>query len=95
MASREQLYEMVRSVSAERHVLLERQFQRKTFQLREDVATDYIRTLDKVLKKELQEDIRGVNGGTDDTKSKALEEIDNAKYDITGLFSEICKEVSR
>ena len=36
LASREQLYEMVRSVSEERHILLERQFQRKTTQLRED-----------------------------------------------------------
>lgn len=92
LASREQLYEMVRSVSAERHVLLERQFQRKTFQLRE-AWQQTISELDKVLKKELRGS-RGVNGGTDDTKSKALEEIDNAKYDITGLFSEICKEVS-
>ena len=92
LASREQLYEMVQSVSAERHVLLERQFQRKTTQLREEWQQT-VSELDKVLKKELRES-RGVNGGTDDTKSKALEEIDNAKYDIIGLFSGICKEVS-
>ena len=92
LASREQLYEMVRSVSAERHILLERQFQRKTTQLREEWQQT-VSELDKALKKVLRESC-GVNGGTDDTKSKALEEIDNAKYDIIELFSGICKEVS-
>ena len=91
LASREQLCEMVRSVSAERHVLLERQFQRKTSQLREDWQKT-LSTLDYELKLALGE-YTGVNDGTDDTKSNALEAIDKAKFDIIELFSGICKEV--
>ena len=91
LASREQLCEMVRSVSAERHVLLERQFQRKTYQLREDWQKT-LSTLDYELKLALGE-YTGVNDGTDDTKSNALEAIDKAKFDIIELFSGICKEV--
>lgn len=91
LASREQLYEMVQSVSAERHVLLERQFQRKTTQLREEWQQT-VSELDKVLKKGLKE-AYGVSDGTDDIKSKALETIDKAKFDIIELFSGICKEV--
>ena len=91
LASREQLYEMVQSVSAERHVLLERQFQRKTTQLREEWQQT-VSELDKILKKGLKE-AYGVSDGTDDIKSKALETIDKAKFDIIELFSGICKEV--
>ena len=91
LASREQLYEMVRCVSAERHVLLERQFQRKTSQLREDWQKT-LSSLDYELKLALGE-YTGVNDGTDDTKGKALEEIDKVKFDVIELFSGICKEV--
>ena len=90
LASREQLYEMVRTVSAERYVLLERQFQRKTSQLREEWQQT-ISELDKVFKKELRKS-RGVGDGTDDIKSKALEAINNAKSDITDRVHEICQE---
>ena len=92
LASREQLYEMVRTVSAERHVLLERQFQRKTSQLRGEWQQT-ISELDKVLKKELKES-RGVGNGTDDIKSKALEAIDNAKSDIIDRILEISEDAT-
>lgn len=92
LASREQLYEMVRTVSAERHVLLERQFQRKTSQLRGEWQQT-ISELDKVLKKELRES-RGVGNGTDNIKSKALEAIDNAKSDIIDCILEISKDAT-
>lgn len=92
LASREQLYEMVRSVSAERHVLLERQFQRKTTQLRKEwQQTDS--ELDKVLKKALRES-RGAGDDTDDIKSKALEEIDHAKIEIIDLVREIFEDAN-
>ena len=91
LASREHLYEMVRSVSAERHSLLERQFHRKISQLREDWQKT-LSNLDYELKLALK-GYTGVNGGTDDTKSKALEAIDNTKDHIIGVFSDLCKEV--
>ncbi len=91
LASREQLCEMVRFVSAERHVLLERQLQRKTSQLREDWQKT-LSSLDYELKLALGEHT-GVSDGTDDTKSKALEAIDKAKFDIIYLVDEICTEV--
>ena len=69
LASREQLYEMVRSVSVERHILLGRQFQRKTSQLREDWQKT-LSNLDYELKLALRE-YPGVGDGTDDIKSKA------------------------
>ena len=91
LASREQLYEMVRSVSEERHILLERQFQRKTTQLREDWQKT-LSSLDYELKLALGEHT-GVNDGTDDTSSKALEAIDKLKFDIIHRVDEICTEV--
>lgn len=90
LASREQLYEMVRSVSAERHVLLERQFQRKTTQLQKEWQQT-VSELDKVLKKELRES-HGGGDGTDDIKSKALKEIDNAKSRIIDRIHEIFED---
>ena len=87
LASREQLYEMVRSVSAERHVLLKRQFQRKTTQLQKEWQQTGSE-LDKVLKKALRES-RGASDGTDAIKSKALEAIDHAKIEIIDLVREI------
>ena len=92
LASREQLYEMVRTVSAERHVLLERQFQRKTSQLREEWQQT-ISDLDKVLKKMLRK-YCGSGDGTDDIKSKALEAINNAKSDIIDLVRKISEDAS-
>ena len=91
LASREELYETVRYVEAERHVLLEMQFQRKTTQLREDWQ-EMLAKLDDELKLALRE-YTGVAHGTDDTKSKALEEIDKAKDDILDMFCYICTDV--
>ena len=92
LASREHLYEMVRSVSAERHSLLERQFHRKISQLREDWQKT-LSNLDYELKLALK-GYTGVNGGTDDTKSKALEAIDNTKFEIINRVSEIFEDVT-
>jgi len=90
LASLEQLYEMVRSVSAERHVLLERQFQRKTTQLREEWQQT-VSSLDKVLKKTLRQ---SREAGIDDIKSKALDVIDNAKIEIIDLVREIFEDAT-
>ena len=49
LASRKQLAEMVKQVSAERHVLLEQQFERNTLQLREDWQTT-LSDLEKALR---------------------------------------------
>ena len=92
LASREQLYEMVRSVSAERHVLLERQFQRKTSQLRGDWQKT-LSNLDYELKLALRE-YTGASNGTDDIKSKALEAINNAKSDIIDHILEISEDAT-
>ena len=92
LSSLEQLYEMVRSVSAERHILLERQFQRKTTRLREELQQT-VSELDKVLKKALRES-RGVGDGTGDIKSEALAEIDNAKIEIIDLVREIFEDAT-
>ena len=92
LASQEQLYEMVRSVSAERHILLERQFQRKTSQLREEWQQT-LSELDKVLKKALRES-SGVGDGTDDIKSNSLEAINNAKSVIIDHVHAIYQEAA-
>ncbi len=91
LTSREELCEMVRFVSPERHVLLKRQLQRKTSQLREDWQKT-LSILDYELKLALGE--HTVFGdGTDDPKNKALESIDKAKFDLIHLVDGICEEV--
>ena len=91
-AFREQLHQMVKSVLAERHVLLERQFQRKTSQLR-DHWQKTLSNLDYELKLALR-DNTGVNEGVDGTKNKALEGIENAKIKIIDLVREVLEEVT-
>ena len=91
LVSREQLCEMVRSVAAERHVLFERQLERKTTQLREDWQKT-ISSLDRELKRALRKRTGG-KGGADKTKKKALEAIDEANSEIINLVDEVCTEV--
>ena len=92
LASRGQLADMVKSVSAERHDLLERQFQRNTLQLREDWQTT-LSMLDQALKRALSESSR-VGDGHNETKRKetALEAIEKAKDETLSLVSEIFQE---
>ena len=79
LASREQLADMVESVSAERHVLLERQFKRNTLQLREDWQTT-LSMLDRALKSALSESSWGGDGNAETTrKENALEAIEKAR----------------
>ena len=91
LASRGQLADMVKSVSAERHVLLERQFQRNTLQLREDWQTT-LSLLDQASERALSEYSRF---GDDETKRKetALEAIEKAKDDTLNLVWEIFQEI--
>ena len=93
LASREQLADMVESVSAERHVLLERQFKRNTLQLREDWQTT-LSMLDQALKSALSESSR-VGDGHDATKRKetALKAIEKARIDTLKLVREIFQEI--
>ena len=97
LASREQLADMVESVSAERHVLLAWQFQRNTLQLREDWQTT-LSMLDQALKSALSESSR-VGDGHDATKRKetALKAIEKARIDtlklVRGIFQEIPDEI--
>ena len=90
LASRNQLSEMIRSVSKERHLLLERQFQKKISQLRERWQHT-LSGLDKAIKRESGKS-RGAADGTGNIKSKALDAIDNAKSEITRSIREIVEE---
>ncbi len=94
LASREQLAEMVKDVAAERHVLLEQQFQRNTLQLREDWQTT-LSDLEQALESALSES----SGGSDDgdvTKHKetVLEAIEEAKRNTINLVNEIFQGLS-
>ena len=93
LASRVQLANMVESVSAERHILLARQFQRNTLQLREDWQTT-LSMLDHALKRALSESSR-IREGHDETKRRetALEAIEKAKYDTLNLVRAIFQEI--
>ena len=91
LASRDQLSKMMRSVSKERHLLLERQFQKKAYQLREKWQHT-LAGLDKAIKRESGKS-RGTGDGTGDIKSKALDAIENAKSEITRSIREIFVEV--
>ena len=93
LASREQLADMVGSVSAERHVLLEQQFKRNTLQLREDWKTT-LSMLDQALKSALS-DSSWSGDGNDETKRKeiALEAIEKARIDTLKLVREIFQEI--
>ena len=81
LASRGQLADMVRSVSSERHVILERRFQRKVAQLGKDwkntvaVLSDRLNDARRALEEQ---------GATHvgDQKSVALEEIEDAKSNL-------------
>ena len=93
LASREQLADMVESVSAERHVLLERQFKRNTLQLRKDWQTT-LSMLDQALKSALSESSWG-GDGNDETKRKenALEAIEKVRIDTLKLVREIFQDI--
>ena len=97
LASREQLAEMVKNVAAERHVLLEQQFQRQTLQLRENWQTT-LSELDLSLKRALSESSRS-GDGHHKTKRKetALKTIEKVEIDtltlIIGIFQEISYEI--
>ena len=93
LASREQLADMVKSVSAERHVLLERQFKRNTLQLRKDWKTT-LSMLDQALKSALSDSSWSGNGN-DETKRRqtALEAIAKARIDTLWLVREIFQDI--
>lgn len=93
LASREQLADMVESVSAERQVLLERQFKRNTLQLRKDWQTT-LSMLDQALKSALS-DSSWSGDGNDETKRKeiALEAIEKVRIDTLKLVREIFQDI--
>ena len=93
LASRGQLADMVKSVSAERHVLLERQFKRNTLQLRKDWKTT-LSMLDQALKSALSDSSWSGNGN-DETKRRqtALEAIAKARIDTLWLVREIFQDI--
>lgn len=93
LASREQLADMVESVSAERQVLLERQFKRNTLQLRKDWQTT-LSMLDQALKSALS-DSSWSGDGNDETKRKeiALEAIEKARIDTLKLVRDIFQDI--
>ena len=92
LASREQLAEMVKSVAAERHVLLEQQFQRHILQLREYWQST-LSELDLALKRAID---KASIGGRDEAKRKEtiLKAIENANRDTLTLVTEIFREIS-
>ena len=90
-ASRGQLADMVESVSAERHDLLARQFQRNTLQLREDWQTT-LSLLDQALKRALSESF-SVGDGETKHKETARVAIEKAKDDTLFLVREIFHEI--
>ena len=81
LASRVQLADMVRSISSERHVILERRFRRKVAQL----GKDWMNTV-AVLSERLNDARKALEeqGATHvgDQKSVALDEIENAKSNL-------------
>ncbi|MDE2733553.1 MAG: dynamin family protein [Gemmatimonadota bacterium] len=91
LASREQLAEMVKNVAAERHVLLEQQFQRQTLQLRENWQTT-LSELDLALKRALSESSRFGESHHEKRKKTALNAIEKAKIDTFTLISGIFQE---
>lgn len=93
LASRKQLAEIVKQVSAERHVLLERQFEHNTLQLREDWQTT-LSDLEKALN--VLSGSAGEGDGGDETRHKetALEAIEKAKYDTLELVNEVFSDIS-
>ena len=86
LASRGQLADMVRSTSSERHVILERRFQRKVAQLGKDWKDTVAALSDRLndARRALEE-----QGATPvgDQKSVALEEIEDAKFEPHNLHS--------
>ena len=90
LATRDQLSKMIRSVSKERHALLERQFQKKAYQLRERWQRTLAR-LGKVIKRESRKS-RGAGDGTGDIKNKGLDAIEKTKSDIKRSIGEIFEE---
>ena len=97
LASRGQLADMVKSVLAERHDLLARQFQRNTLQLREDWQT-MLSLLDQALELALRES-SSIGDGHHETKrrERALEAIEKAKSEtlnhVRAIFHEIPDEI--
>ena len=91
LASREQLAEMVKNVAAERHVLLEQQFQRQTLQLRENWQTT-LSELDLALKRATD---KAFIGGRDEAKRKetVLKAIEKANSDTFTLVTEVFREI--
>ena len=93
LASREQLAEMVKNVAAERHVLLEQQFQRHTLQLRADWQTT-LSELDVVLKRAMDQSSGGGDSHHEKRKETALEAIEKAKIDTLNLVIDTFQEIS-
>ena len=93
LASREQLAEMVKNVAAERHVLLEQQFQRHTLQLREDWQT-MLSELDLSLKRALSESSRLAAGHNKKLKETTLKAIEKVESDTLTLVIDIFQEIS-
>ena len=93
LASRGQLADMVKSVLAERHDLLARQFQRNTLQLRKDWQTT-LSLLGQALEHALSESSK-IREGHDATKRKetALEAIEKAKNETRNLLRKIFEEI--
>ena len=92
LVSRKQLAEIVKQVSAERHVLLEQQFERNTLQLREDWQTT-LSDLEKALS--VLSAPAGEGDGGDETSHQetALKAIEKAKYDTLDLVNEIFSDI--
>lgn len=94
LASHEQLFAMVRSVAAERHAVLERQFRRRRTQLRKDwmkVASG----LDGLCKRAARIS-SGAGDATDGRGHEALQAIDDAKdrilEQVDAIFHEIAED---
>ena len=92
LASREQLAEMVRSVASNRHTLLERQFQRRTSQLRKDWLK-LASGLDGLCKRPAMT-FSDAGDATDQRGNEALEEIDDAKFQILERANDIFHEAA-
>ena len=91
LASSEQLAEMVRSVASERHALLERQFRRRTSQLRQDWLKVASR-MDGLCKRAAMIS-SGAGDATDRSGHNALKTIGDAKDRILSIVQTIFREV--
>ena len=93
LASREQLVDTVKNVTAKRHALLEQQFQQHTLQLRKNWQTT-LSELDLALKRALSEASKSGDGHHEKRKKNALKVIEKAEKDTLNLVSDILQETS-